>query len=252
MRHGAHRLPTPLARPRASPSASARCALRLRASRGGFTASGAPLSSGLGAKEGGDRVLACPPRPRAHPCGCTRSALARVLAHYLCKRFRPFGARARVGFWVVYNRRWAGGYLCALVKLAPRAQVKLPSAVKPASQVKFAFFRKNARCPCGAPPPAHPLGAPARLAFGIGALRLAPSRKGAASPPRARLCPRGWVQRKGKIAYLPVPRARGRILADAPAARLHACLRTTCASAFAPSGRGRAKVFGWYITEDRI
>jgi len=41
-------------------------------------------------------------------------------------------------------------------------------------------------------------GAPARLAFGIGALRLALSRKGAASPPRARLCPRGIAQ--GKIS----------------------------------------------------
>ena len=49
------------ARPRASPSASARCALRLRASRGGF-ASGALLSSGWYARIGENRVFACPSR----------------------------------------------------------------------------------------------------------------------------------------------------------------------------------------------
>ena len=81
--------------------------------------------------------------------------LARVLAH-CCKRFRR-GARARVGIWVVYNRRCDRGYLRALVKLAPRAQVRLPSAVKLASQVKFAFFAKTQDAPRGA---VHPLGAP--------------------------------------------------------------------------------------------
>jgi len=89
---------------------------------------------------------------RMHP----RRACTRAFAH-CCKRFRSFGARAREGIWVVYNRRCDRGYLRALVKLAPRAQVRLPSAVKLASQVKFAFFAKTQDAPRGA---VHPLGAP--------------------------------------------------------------------------------------------
>ena len=63
--------------------------------------------------------------------------------------------RAKVfGWYIIEDDR---GYLRALVKLAPRAQVRLPSAVKLASQVKFAFFAKTQDAPRGA---VHPLGAP--------------------------------------------------------------------------------------------
>ena len=101
---------------------------------------------------------------------------------------------------------------------------EVPSAVKLASQVKFAFFAKTQDAPAGRP---HPLGAPARLAFGIGALRLAlrASRGGFHRLGRALVLGTECKER-GKIAYLSVPRARGRILADAPVARLHACLCT--------------------------
>ncbi|MBR3750453.1 MAG: hypothetical protein IKK58_01660 [Clostridia bacterium] len=81
--------------------------LRLALSRKGaaIAASGALLSSGWSAKQGGgSRICLFPRGARAHPCGCTRAALARVLAHR-CKRFRPFGARAREGSWVGYKRR---------------------------------------------------------------------------------------------------------------------------------------------------
>ena len=148
MRHGAHRLPTPLARPRASPSASARCALRLRA-RGRLHRLGRASVLGVGCKGREKSRICLSPAPagaslRMHPQrACTRACALLVQA------LSPFGARAREGSWGGYNRRWDRGYLHALVKLAPRAQVKLPSAVKPASQVKFAFFRKNARCATG-------------------------------------------------------------------------------------------------------
>ena len=36
-----------------------------------------------------------PPRPRAHPYGCTRDALARVLAHYCASAIAP-SERGRV------------------------------------------------------------------------------------------------------------------------------------------------------------
>jgi len=62
--------------------------------------------------------------------------------------------RAKVfGWYIIEDDR---GYLRALVKLAPRAQVKLPSAVKLAWQVKFAFFQKRKMRPCGGSS-THPL-----------------------------------------------------------------------------------------------
>jgi len=185
-------------------------------------------------------VFVSPRGARAHPCGCTRDALARVLAHYLCKRFRPFGARARVGIWVVYNRRWDRGYLYALVKLAPLAQVKLPSAVKLASQVKFAFFRKNARCATGRRPPPWRARAP-RLRH----RRAAPcaSRKGAAFTASGALLSSGWSAKKGKTSVFvcsPRPRAH-----PCGCTRAYACTRA-CAllQALSPRGEGACRYLG--------
>jgi len=103
--------------------------------------------------------------------------------------------------------------------------------------------------PCGGP--AHPLGAPARLVLtDIGALRLAlrASRGGFASG--ALLSSGRSAKEGGNCVFACFPRARGRILADAPALTLARVLAHTPASAFAPSERGRAKVFGWHIKED--
>jgi len=98
----APRPPTPLARPRASPSASARCALRLRASRGGYRL-GRAIVLGVESKgRAGSRICLFSPRPRAHPCGCTRDALARVLSHTAASAFAPLErGRAKVFGWYI-------------------------------------------------------------------------------------------------------------------------------------------------------
>jgi len=85
----------PLARPRASPSASARCALRLCASRGGYRLGRASVL-GVECKEREKSRICLSPRARERILADAPAlTLARVLAHYLCKRFRPSG-RGRV------------------------------------------------------------------------------------------------------------------------------------------------------------
>ena len=90
-------------------------ALRLALWRkaGGFTASGALLSSGRSAKEGENKRICLSPAGRGRILADAPAlTLARVLAH-CCKRFRSFGARAREGFWVAYERKRTEG-ICML------------------------------------------------------------------------------------------------------------------------------------------
>ena len=62
----------------------------------------------------------------------------------------------------------------------------------------------------------------------------------------------GWYAREDRQSGICLfPRARGRILTDAPARALARALARYCASAFAPSERGRVSVLGWHIREDR-
>ena len=125
--------------------------------------------------------------------------------------------RAKAFGWDIIEDGTEG--ICELSEACAKGAGEVTFGSEACSQVKVAFFCKNARCaPAGR-------GAPARLVLtDIGALRLALKRKSwRLSPPRARFCPRGGVQRKGvNRVFVYFLRARGRILADAPATRLHA------------------------------